>query len=133
VSATPEQVAWLQRVQDQVNAITYERDANADAHDLWVDEPGIGTGFECRDYVLGKARLLRTQGWPAQDMSVVLVNDELGEYHAVLACKADDETYILDNRTASIYLWNAPVYPYKWLRQQIPGTVEFRDASTGLV
>lgn len=131
--ASPEQVAWLQRVNDQVNAIGYVRDPSADAIDLWVDQPGIGTGFECRDYVLAKAKLLREQGWPSENLFVVLCNDELGEYHAVQGAKAGDSIYILDNRSGPIYLWNSPVYRYVWLRQQIPGTLEFRDASSGLV
>lgn len=132
MTASPEQLAQLQAINDQINAIDYVANPSADAQDLWVDTPGIGTGYECRDYVLGKAKLLRQQGWPVSDMSVVLCNDELGDYHAVLGCRAGGDIMILDNRAPAVYLWSAPPYKYTWLHIQIPGTDEFRDASGGL-
>lgn len=133
MTATPEQVAWLQFTQDKINALPYEALGSDQTQDRWIDEPEPERVWECRDYTVAKAKLLREQGWPPADMTVVLCNTELGDYHAVLACHAGDSIYILDNRCGPIYLWQAPVYSYTWLHQQIPGTTDFRDASGGLV
>ena len=146
MTATPEQLAQLQAANDQINAIDYSANPTADAADLWVDTPGIGTGYECRDYVLGKSKLLRDQGWPVDDMFVVLCfiepepppGDPTGapvrQYHAVLGCAAGGELFILDNRAPAIYLWSDPPYPYLWAHQQVAGTTDFTDVSqTGLV
>jgi len=145
MTATPEQLAQLQAANDQINATPYDENVQADAADLWVDTPGIGTGYECRDYVLGKSKLLREQGFPVPDMSVVLCYIEpeppldnpagapVRQLHAVLACNAGGDIYILDNRAPQIYLWTDPPYPYLWAQQQIASTTDFKDVSkTGL-
>lgn len=130
--ASPEQLAELQSVNDAVNAIPYEAIGADMNEDEWRDTPVPGLIFECRCYGIRKAMLLEQQGWPAADLSEVLCNDELGEYHDVMAARAGGEVYILDNRAPSVYLWSDPPYKYTWLHIQIPGTDEFRDASGGL-
>ena len=131
--ASQQQIILLSAVNEQINAIPYDAVPKAgEEADTWIDAPDGGE-WECRDYTIAKAKDLRNRGWPVSDMSVVLCNDELGEYHAVLACNAGGDIYVLDNRTPGIYLWNEPVYAYTWLHQQIPGSTDFRDASTGLV
>ena len=133
MTATPEQLNRLQAVNAEINEIPYDANTEADSEDLWVDAPAPGTGWECRMYTIAKAKALREAGWPVDDMGVVLCYDELGEYHAVLGCNATGDIYILDNRYPTIYLWTSPPYAYKWAHQQIPGSVEFRDATSGLV
>jgi predicted transglutaminase-like cysteine proteinase len=143
MTATQMQIAMLRAVNDQFNAIPYDAIPKAgEAPDTWKVAPDGGT-FECRDYTIAKKDALAAQGWPTSDMSVVICWTEpvaqLGsgpdarERHAVLACNATDQIFILDNRTPDIYLWNEPVYPYVWEGQQIAGTDEFRPVGdTGL-
>ena len=128
------QLDLLQQINDEVNAIPYDANAQADIEDIWVDTPTPDSGWECRDYTLRKGKLMRERGWNPLDMGVVWCNDELGEYHAVQFAKCDDDTImILDNRADAIYDWRTPPYKYTWIYQQIPGTLERRDASSGLV
>ena len=143
MAATGAQLATLQRVNAQWNAVPYQAVPVDDAADDWIDAPEPGKSWECRCYVLAKAKTLREWGWPVEDMSVVLCWTEpepaspgaepAREYHAVLACTASGDILILDNRVPDIYPWQSPPYPYVWERQQIPGTTTFRDAAAGLV
>jgi predicted transglutaminase-like cysteine proteinase len=143
VTATSAQLATLQRANAQWNAVPYAAVPVDDAADDWIDAPEPGKSWECRDYVLAKAKTLREWGWPVGDMSVVLCWTEpepatpgatpAREYHAVLGCRAGGEVYILDNRVGTVYPWQSPPYPYVCERQQIAGSLNFRDASGGLV
>jgi len=145
MSATPQQIALLRAVNNKINAISYDAIPKAgEEADTWIDAPDGGE-FECRDYTVAKAKALREAGWPVSDMFVVLLWTEpepppgnprgapVRQYHAVLGCRAGGDIYILDNRTPDIYDWRSPPFSYLWAHQQIPGTVEFRDASHGLV
>jgi predicted transglutaminase-like cysteine proteinase len=132
MTATPEQLSQLEAVNDQINAIAYEALGVDVSEDQWIDTPKADEVWECRDYTIAKAKLLRQQGWPVEDLFVVLCNDELGEYHAVLGARAGGDVYVLDNRAPAVYLWSDPPYKYEWLHQQVAGSDEFRDASEGL-
>lgn len=138
---TPEQQAELQSVNTRVNAIPYNAlTAPDEPPDWWTDSLVHGRSFVCRDYVLQKADELKALGWPASALTVILCFTEPvrpppddREYHAVLGVDVDGQTWVLDSRFDDIYLWTQPPADYRWDRQQIAGTTEFRDASTGLV
>jgi predicted transglutaminase-like cysteine proteinase len=141
--------AQLQAVNAQVNAIPYNAIGTAPgANVTWIDAPAPGQEWECRDYSLAKAKALQQAGCPVTSMTLVecwiepeppLGNPQgapVRQLHAVLAVHADDGTIqILDNRVPTIYDWRTPPYPYLWSHQQIPGSLEMRDASgaNGLV
>jgi predicted transglutaminase-like cysteine proteinase len=138
------QLAFLNAINSQVNALPYEAVQSDDAGDVWIDQPQPGHSFECRDYTLMKARLMREQGWDELLMGIVLLNIEppTRELHAVQFAKTDGGIYILDNRVidpSRVYLWTEPVFDYQWLHQQQPGQLDnagnlvWRDATTGLV
>jgi predicted transglutaminase-like cysteine proteinase len=143
---TPAQLALLREVNSEVNAIPYSAIPRADQDPgRWINHPDGGT-FQCRDYAVRKAMILGERGWPKPDMSIVecwvepepLPGDPTGpkerQWHAVLAARDGLGTVmILDNRASDIYDWRSPPYPYIWGREQIAGTLEFRDASQGLV
>lgn len=143
MTATPDQLTELQRINAQWNAIPFEALGVDAGEDNWIEAPVPGQVWECRDYVAAKAKALREGGWSVGDMSVVLCYTEPesaapGEpaaraYHAVLGCSAGGVLYILDNRVGTVYPWDHPVYDYVWLHQQIPDTLTWRDASAGLV
>ena len=145
MTATAQQLAQLRAVNSQVNAIPYQGLGVDQAVDNWIDAPAPGEVWLCRDYTVAKAKALREAGWPLSDLFIVLCWIEpepppgnprgapVRQYHAVLGCRAGGDIYILDNRTPDIYDWRSPPFPYLWAHQQIPGTVEFRDASHGLV
>jgi predicted transglutaminase-like cysteine proteinase len=143
MTATSDQLSYLQSVNDRINAIPYGELGADQAEDRWIDAPEPGEVWQCRDYTIAKAKLLREQRWPVADMYVVLCWIEpepptpgaapVRQYHAVLGCNAGGDIYILDNRAPAIYLWSSPPYDYLWAHQQIPGSTEFRDARAGLI
>ncbi len=54
---------------------------------------------DCEDYAIAKYMTLKTLGWKSDDMRVFVVMDEnLGVPHAILAVKLEGRTYILDNQ-----------------------------------
>src|ERR1700733_13884603 len=122
-----DQLALLESVNAAGNAIPYDECKSADAANIWTDSPVAGEGFECRDYSLWKSDRLREQGFPYLDMSIVecwiesepnqgIVQGQPNSFHAVLACKVDGVTWILDNRVlpSRIYDWRTPPYAYAW-------------------
>lgn len=151
--ATAQQLAELQAVNAAINAIPYQAmPGKGEGYDVWIDDPVPGDSWECRDYVLKKGRLLAGESWPPDEMTIVTCYTEMvmvvtdpadptsgRQYHAVLAVKAGGDIYILDSRTAEIgndvYLWSDPNRPfhYLWWKQQIPNTLQARDARNGLV
>lgn len=148
MAATSEQLAELRATNARINAIPYNTIPSiGEGADVWKDTPDSGDWF-CRDYVLAKADQLKTLGWAPTDLTVVLCWTEpvkappdpptgqpsdTREYHAVLACDAGGNTWVLDSRFDDIYLWTQPPADYLWDRQQIAGTTDFRDVSvTGL-
>jgi predicted transglutaminase-like cysteine proteinase len=149
MTATPEQLAFLQATNDQVNAIPYVATGSDETEDDWVDNPTPGTVWQCRDYATNKAKLMREQGWAFDDMGWVLCNTEVFAdpsfpdkpparyYHAVEFARAEGTVYILDNRFPAVYEWDTPPADYQWLHQQThehgSSDVTWRDASGGLV
>lgn len=139
MSAAPGQLTQLQAAQDEVNADPYVPDSPVfnEPPDTWKFKPD-GRGFLCRDYAEAKALALQRPdmgAWPQPAMTLVLCYTEpvegfpTGEYHAVLAVEAGEETWVLDNRVDAIYRWDRPPYPYRWALRQVAGTDDFLDVS----
>ena len=123
---TPSQFETMRRINDEVNAIPYVATTGPDEpYDEWLDAPESGWSWECRDYAIRKAKLLREAGWPPEALHNILCYDELGEFHSV--CGVDDgaEEWILDNRYPSPYPMSAPPYAYRWAWRQIAGSTDF--------
>lgn len=149
MTAAPDQLSYLQSVNDRVNALVYQATGSDQDRDDWVDNPEPGKVWQCRDYATDKAKLMREQGWPFIDMGWVLCMTEVFAdpsfpdkpparyYHCVEFARADGVVYILDNRAAEVYRADAPPYDYQWIHQQTheprSSEVTWRDASTGLV
>ncbi len=135
---------FLQQINDEVNAIPYVDKGSDVTQDKWIDTPTSGLVWECRDYSTRKAMLMRQRGFNHLDMGEVLCMTEIfadpsfpGKpparyYHSVEFAKVDGAIYILDNRFPQVYEWNKPPADYQWVHQQIPGTLNWRDASKGL-
>lgn len=144
--ATPEQLAVMSSVNQTVNAIPYVAQEGPDEKpDWWSDVPVPGMSWVCRDYTEDKADKLKSAGFNPMTLTTVLLYCEPGTdavtvdnpqgrgYHAVLGVNCGGDTWIMDSRFDSPYLWTDPQADYQWHLQQIPGTESFRDASAGLI
>jgi predicted transglutaminase-like cysteine proteinase len=67
---------------------------------------------DCEDYVLLKKRYLEGLGFPAENMLITVVLNELDEGHAVLTVKTDAGDFILDNRRHDIRRWSESNYQF---------------------
>jgi predicted transglutaminase-like cysteine proteinase len=99
-------------VNQQVNAAVSPQE---DVHhwgvvDRW-DYPEDGKG-DCEDYQLLKRRLLVETGLPRRALRMVVVLDELGQGHAVLAARTDRGDFILDNKRDAVLPWHQTGYVY---------------------
>ncbi len=64
----------------------------------------LGKG-DCEDYAILKYGLLTEAGVPAKDLKIILVRDTAVRIdHAVLAARANDRWFILDNRRSGFYV-----------------------------
>jgi predicted transglutaminase-like cysteine proteinase len=97
----------IRAVNRSVNTlIAYRRDS--DVHgvlDLWAKpsstlNSGVG---DCEDYAILKMAVLKKAGIPAKSMSLVVLRDERrGVYHAVLAIRTSQGSFILDNLDSAV-------------------------------
>jgi predicted transglutaminase-like cysteine proteinase len=78
--------------------------------DLW-NYPDDGYG-DCEDYQILKRRLLVEAGLPRRALRMVVVLDELGQGHAVLAARTDQGDFILDNKRDAVLPWHQTGYVY---------------------
>ena len=78
--------------------------------DRW-DYPNDGYG-DCEDYQILKRRLLVEAGLPRRALRMVVVLDELGQGHAVLAARTDRGDFILDNKRDAVLPWHQTGYVY---------------------
>jgi predicted transglutaminase-like cysteine proteinase len=78
--------------------------------DRW-DYPSDGYG-DCEDYQILKRRLLVEAGLPRRALRMVVVLDELGQGHAVLAARTDQGDFILDNKRDAVLPWHQTGYVY---------------------
>jgi predicted transglutaminase-like cysteine proteinase len=67
---------------------------------------------DCEDYVVLKRKVLAEMGWPISSLLITVVQDELGEGHAVLTVRTKQGDFILDNKVNEIRLWNQTPYAY---------------------
>ncbi|NVJ98779.1 MAG: transglutaminase-like cysteine peptidase [Alphaproteobacteria bacterium] len=124
-----EGVDLLSAVNDYMNKSPYIVDpVNWGIPDYWAtpDEFFLKDG-DCEDYAISKYITLKRLGLPADNMRLVILQDEnLRVAHAVLSVELDGETYILDNQIDSVLphtqiLHYRPVYSINeggwWLHQ----------------
>jgi predicted transglutaminase-like cysteine proteinase len=78
--------------------------------DRW-DYPADGYG-DCEDFQILKRRLLVEAGLPRRALRMVVVLDELGQGHAVLAARTDQGDFILDNKRDAVLPWHRTGYVY---------------------
>lgn len=78
--------------------------------DRW-DYPDDGYG-DCEDYQILKRRLLVEAGLPRRALRMVVVLDELGQGHAVMAVRTDQGDFILDNKRDAVLPWHQTGYIY---------------------
>jgi predicted transglutaminase-like cysteine proteinase len=99
--------------------------------DHW-DYPNDGYG-DCEDYQILKRRLLVEAGLPRRALRMVVVLDELGQGHAVMAVRTDQGDFILDNKRDAVLAWHQTGYVYiksegdrslawVWLGNQVAAT-----------
>jgi len=141
----------LEAINAQVNAIPYQATGSDAAEDNWIDNPQPGVVWQCRDYAIDKAKLIRQQDPEATEyMGLVLCMTEIFKdpsfpdkpadryYHAVQYVRLSGQVYILDNRIAypsHVVLWRPYPFDYQWLHQEMVanGVMAWRDARGGLV
>ena len=99
-------------VNSQVNAAVLPQEdiAHWGVIDRW-DYPDDGYG-DCEDYQLLKRRLLVEAGLPRRALRMVVVLDELGQGHAVMAVHTDRGDFILDNKRDAVLAWHQTGYVY---------------------
>ena len=78
--------------------------------DRW-DYPNDGYG-DCEDYQILKRRLLVEAGLPRRALRMVVVLDELGQGHAVMAVRTNQGDFILDNKRDAVLAWHQTGYVY---------------------
>ena len=113
-----DKVAQLKAINSYANAHKYTLDINNwGVTDYW-ESPGefLFKSGDCEDYAIIKYFSLKQLGFDVDNMRVVVLMDEnLGIYHSVLAVYQDDDIYILDNqlknitKSTNIFHYN-PVY-----------------------
>jgi predicted transglutaminase-like cysteine proteinase len=137
----------LQRINSEVNQIPYDTLIAPGESPYLVKDTPDGGDWVCRDYAVRKSIELQQLGMTENDYSLVICWTELTgpitnsadphsgrERHEVLAVDLDGQLLIMDSRYERVGVWNdAPWTAYLWEHQQIVGTTDFRDASTGLV
>ena len=92
----------LSLINSSVNTLIRYR---PDAVDHWApptETAAKGTG-DCEDYAIAKLWLLRSIGYTAAQLQLVVLKDtRTGEYHAVLAVHAEGQNFILDNMSSRV-------------------------------
>jgi predicted transglutaminase-like cysteine proteinase len=113
--------AELESVNAYFNAMPYV----ADVDENWM--PITEKGDDCDSYSTAKYNRLVEMGWPksALRLATCWCENNLG-YHAVLLADLDNETWVLDNRTAK--LLHPENTGYEWHKLQIAGTKEWELA-----
>ena len=87
-------------------AFPYQTDAQTwGQSDRWVTIPELaakGAG-DCEDYAIAKYWLLRSMGFPAQNLQVVVLADTRRQvYHAILVAHHNGTAYVLDNLSSAV-------------------------------
>ncbi|WP_027524876.1 transglutaminase-like cysteine peptidase [Bradyrhizobium sp. Ec3.3] len=113
---TPERVAQLQDVNQQVNAaIRPEPNLEGLRGEKWLLHPSSG---DCNDYAVTKRHDLIAKGFPARSVLLSEVVTTWGEHHLVVVVRSLSGDLVLDNLTPHILPWSKK--PYRWVRIQTP-------------
>lgn len=88
------------RINSEVN--DYEAALNDGIHDDWTPISIEGMG-DCDSYCTEKYLRLRNVHILPDRMAIATCSTRSGEYHAVLLVSWEDEVYVLDNLTDTIY------------------------------
>ena len=91
----------LERVNTYINLYRYILDPiNWGVKDYWEIPKEFFARFgDCEDYAIVKYFTLRSLGWDAEDMKIIVLQDlNLQIAHAVLAVQIDDKEMVLDNQ-----------------------------------
>jgi predicted transglutaminase-like cysteine proteinase len=94
-------LASLTAINVDLNENPYRADAaNWSQADYWATSAELSQrGGDCEDYAAAKYFALRRLGIPADDMRIaIVVDDAIGERHAILLVRIGAETFALDNR-----------------------------------
>jgi predicted transglutaminase-like cysteine proteinase len=95
----------MQAVNAWANARPYVEDiVNWGVADYW-ETPGqfLARGGDCEDYAIFKYFSLLRLGFSPDDLRIVVVDDtRLKAFHAVLAVRANGETWLLDSQIAQV-------------------------------
>jgi predicted transglutaminase-like cysteine proteinase len=102
----------IETINQRVNAAVSPQEdiAHWGVIDRW-DYPNDGYG-DCEDYQILKRRLLVEAGLPRRALRMVVVIDELGAGHAVMAVRTDRGDFILDNKRDAVLPWHQTGYVY---------------------
>lgn len=91
----------IERVNSYINEIDYIEDPdNWGMEDYWATPAQLfARSGDCEDYAIAKYMTLRSLGFPIESMRiVVLMDNNLGIGHAVLAVYTDTDVLVLDNQ-----------------------------------
>lgn len=97
--------AMLRLINDRFNEAEYILDIkNWGMTDYWATPlQFLIKDGDCEDYAIAKYMALRALGWPADQMRIVVLQDEnLNILHSVLAVNTEGSNYILDNQIPSL-------------------------------
>jgi predicted transglutaminase-like cysteine proteinase len=113
--AEPIRLAELDIINRQINAQIKPATDQAvyGVEEYWTFPTDRG---DCEDYVVLKRKILTRLGWPTSALLITVVQDELGEGHAVLTVRTVQGDFILDNKVNEVRLWNQT--PYKYIMRQ---------------
>lgn len=101
--------AQLAAVNRQINQVNYREDSgNWGEPDYWA-APGefFANGGDCEDYAIAKYYSLRTLGFTAEQLRIVVLHDlARRQPHAVLVATHDGAELVLDNLSDAIVPWS---------------------------
>lgn len=105
LGVAPQEKATLDWVQARINQVPFRTDrVRWGVADYWADpEAFLRGGGDCEDYALAKMAALRSLGWAAEDLEVLVVADmeQGGRAHAVLRARLAGVDWLLDNQSAN--------------------------------
>lgn len=100
VAAVQPATQQLKLVHEYFNSIEQTLEGHDGISDFWASLYRIVSTHrgDCKAIALGKYFTLRRLGWPAEDLRVVMEwDDREHDWHALLAVRDDDRTYMLDS------------------------------------
>lgn len=98
-------MAQLREVNDRINQTPYKEDIDLwGKSDFWATPSEfVLRGGDCEDFSIAKYLAIKALGYPESLLRIVILNDLRQRIpHAVLAVKAPNGLYILDNQIKSV-------------------------------